>query len=1177
MTGPVGATDVSPLVVHTASRVEDLLDPLVARLRQGAPEDPFTPLTIVVQSRGMQRWLSHQLAERLAPDGAGIAANLAFPFPGRLLRDLAAAVNDAGEDGGTVPGIAGDDPWAPGSLVWQVLAVLQEQRDRPELARLQPYLAQRAVDGAALRTEAEPEPGPEVVDRRTWRFARAVADVLDGYAVARPGMVRAWSQGQDVGPDGRALEDRERWQPWLWRCVGERLAGRPDPATRLRQLIARLTDGREVVLPPTLRHVSTFGISALHEQQLRVLAALARHTDLALYVPTVSASRWAVVGRSLADDPRGAEDPSVRPAAAHPLVASCGRITDDAAAVFHHLGVTRRSHDRGGGPSAVPGLLERLQASVREDRWPVEPQPLAPGDRSVRIHRCHGPTRQTEVLRDVLLGLLADDPALEPRDILVMTPDIDRYAPLVEAAFVGDTDTPTLPVRIADRHLGAGNPVVETLLGVLELAAGRATTSQVLDLLGRAPIADRFGVTPADVEQLGTWAAGTGIRWGRDRAHRVRAGQPPDRVHTWRFGLDRMLLGATMADEGDRVVGDVTPFDPIEGDDVAVLGRLAAACRRLFAVADRLRDPRPVSMWRDELVGVVDELFHVAAPDAWRVQEVVAALPDLSDAAAPDPILDLGAVRALVGDAVDRPRGAAGYETGAVTVCAMIPMRFIPHKVVCLLGLDDGAFPRPRTRLGFDLLERDDRVGDRDRRVEDRALFLEAVLAARQHLVITCTGRDVRTGAAHPPAVPLAELTEVLDRLVAVPQERAAAPADDEATTPDRGSGAVIVTHPLHAFSPQAFDPRQPDGVSSFDRSARDAAEVARRRDRRRRVLLPHPLPPRADDDAAGAAPVVSLEDLADAVGHPTRHLLRRRLDVYLGEDAPATDDQEPVAIDGLRRSALGRELLETPATPGWDRAVLASGTVPAGTPGRVGVASVRDEVARLRAVAHDQCAGAAGSGELPGSVLGDAGRTPVDLALADGRLQGTVDGVHAVGDRTLRVELRFVRPRPDRLLAAWIRHLALSAAVTSPVTSLLVTRAGSSATQDAEVTWFDPLAADPPAARELALRHLDDLAEVQQQAGEMLLPLFTQASSTFAATGRLTAARDAFGPTDVPAFGDGDRDDYVLEAYGADVTLDDVLTDPLAEERFRTLATIVWGPLEAARSTTTVRAEVPA
>lgn len=1177
MTGAAGAARASLPIVHTASRVEDLLAPLVERLRDDAPSDPFTPLTIVVQSRGMQRWLSHQLAERLAPDGAGIAANLAFPFPARFLRDLAAAVDSTPDEAGTAPEPAGEDPWDPDRLVWQVLAVLQEHRDRPELQRLHRYLERRVPDGpdlagSGLAVDADEADRGQVIDRRAWRFARAVADVLDGYTLTRPGMVRAWSAGDDLGPDGRPLNDRELWQPWLWRQLTDRLADQPDPATRLRQLTERLTDGSEVRLPARLAHVSTFGISALHEQQLAVLTALARHTDLALYVPTVSGSRWEAIGRWLVEDPRGARDPSVRPAAAHPLVASCGRINDDAATVFHHLGLTRRSHDRTEDQDAAPGLLGRLQATLREDRWPVEPRPLAVGDRSVRIHRCHGPARQAEVLRDALLGLLADRPELEPRDILIMTPDIDRYAPLVQAAFVGDADTPTLPVRIADRHLGAGNPVVEALLGVLDLAAGRATTSQVLDLLGRAPIADRFGATPDDLEKLAVWAAGTGIRWGRDREHRVRAGQPPDRVHTWRFGLDRMLLGATMADEDDRVVGDVTPFDPIEGDDVAVVGRLAAACRGVFSAADRLRAPRSVSAWRQELIRVMDELFHVAPADAWRAQEVVAALPDVADGAVPDPTLDLGALRTLVGDAVDRPRGAAGYETGAVTVCAMIPMRFIPHQVVCLLGLDDGAFPRPRTRIGFDLLEPHDRVGDRDRRVEDRALFLEAVLSARQHLVITCTDRDARTGAPHPPAVPLAELTEVLDGLI-LPSEGAAGATDAGASQGHRGSDAVIVAHPLHAFSPRAFDPEQPDGVRSFDRVARDAAEVARRRDRRRRILVTEPLPGRADDQPPEAGPAVTLDELAGAVGHPTRYLLRRRLDVHLGEDATSTEDHEPIAIDGLRRSALGRELLEAPTTAGWDRAVVASGTVPGGTPGRVGIAGIRDEVARLRTVALQQIAGFAG----PGDLHGDPGRTSIDLRLSGGRLQGTPDGVRAVGDSTLRVELRFVRPRPDRLLAAWIQHLGLSAAGRDAVTSLVVTRVGSGTKKDAEVTWFGPLASDPDRSRALAREHLEDLLVVHRQAGDMLLPLFTHASSTFAQTGRLASARAAFGPKELPMFGDGDRDDDVLEAYGADVTLDDVLTDPTVEQRFRTLATTVWGPLEAARTTTAVTAQMSA
>lgn len=1116
------------LTVRYAARVEDLRDALVERLRVGCPSNPLEPITIVVQSRGMQRWLSHQLAQRLDPAGAGIAANLDFPFPGRLFRELAAVCLDGQAE-------PEEDPWQPDRLVWEVLASLVAHRGRPELARLDRYLATEAIEDG-------------VVERRTYRFARGIADVFDGYALARPDMVAAWSQGRAVGPDLAPLDPREAWQPWLWCELVDRLA--VDPQRRVRAVIDALADP-ERDLPARLATVRSFGISMLPPVQLELLSALATRSQVELFVPTSSPGRWEAIGAAVA-----AEEP--RPAPVNPLLAASGRVGDDAAELFHRGDVTLVPV--GSGADGGDGLLGALQEGLRQDRLPPvddeaedERIRLDPADRSVRIHRCYGPARQAEVLRDVLLGLLADDPRLQPRDVLVMTPDIETFAPLVQAAFVGTADVPELPVRVADRHLGVSNPVAEALEVLLELAAGRATATQVLDLLGREPVARRFGLTPEVLEQAATWISDTGIHWGIDRADRTRHGQPPDRAHTWRFGLDRLLLGVTMADEDHRVVGDVAPYDHVEGDDVLGVGRLAAACRTLFATADDLRGPRPLDAWRDALVEAMDRCLDVEPVHRWRVQEVRGQLDTLADGGrGAGPLeLDLGVIRTAVSRAVEQPRGAAGYETGAVTVCELIPMRSIPHEVVCLLGLDDGRFPRQDRRPGFDLLERHDAVGDRDRRLEDRALFVEAVAAARQHLVVTTTGWDVRTGEERPPAVPLAELREVVDRT---------AVADGAAA-----SDAVTVDHPLHPFSPVAFDPDRPDGPSSFDPVTRDAADLVRRRDRRSAPLLVGELPEVGADPDDGAVEGLTLPELTAAVSHPTRYLLQHRLDVHLREHVADVDDLEPVQVDGRRRWRLGSEALAGGMAPGWSEALLASGAVPAGTPGRAALADIAGEVEQLRST----LAATADRLGLPvhRDALTDGDQRNVEVSLEGRYLGGQVDGLHDLGGRTLRLAARFVRRRPEQLLEAWIAHLALTATGTTDLVSVIVARGGSSRSRP-HVWRLGPLDTDPDAAIELAERHLAALAEVHDAARRRLLPLFPHASPRYVEKGNFAAARDAFAPAFARA-GDGDRDEYVREVYGAEVSLDDVLDDGTVRRRFQELAHAVWGPaLEQQRTT---------
>lgn len=1120
----------SGLVVHRSARAEQLLAQLVGSLQRGWPADPFTPVTIMVQSAGMARWLSHQLAQHLDPQGGAITANLELPFPGKVLGGLAAAC---------LPDQPREDPWDPDRLVWAVLNVLESHRGAPQLARLDRYLS--GPDGGGA--------GP--VDRRRWRFARRLADVMQAYSLSRPRMVAAWSRGQQLGPDLGPLDEREHWQPWLWRALVERTG--TDPAARTQQLLEVLRDPATAVPVTALR---SFGISVLPPTQLELLTALADRAHVELFVPTASTVRWAAIAGALA------REGTPRPAATHPLLVSCGRVVDDAAELLAAAGgAAQDGADREGdreegdrepgrdGAGPAPTLLRWLQDGIRDDRLPdaADRPRLRVDDRSVRVLRCYGPARQAEVLRDELLRLLADDPSLEPRDLLVMTPDIAVYGPLVEAAFVAAAGVPGLPVRVADRGLGAGNPVAEVLTALLDLAGSRVTSTQVLDLLARPPVAARFQVGAELRERAAAWLAETGVRWGIDADHRQRHGQPADRAHTWRFGLDRLLLGATMADEDHRVIGGTTPYDHVEGDDVVGVGRLADACQTLFAAVADLQAPRSVTAWVDVLEQVLERCVATEPADRWQVDEVRARLDLLrGTVAAPGPVLDLGAVAVAVAGVLDDRSGTAGYETGAVTLCELVPMRSIPHRVVALLGIDEGSFPRSDRRPGFDLLERHDAVGDRDRRREDRALFLEAILAARQHLLVTTTGWDVQTGEQRPPAVPLAELLEAVDATVA---------ADGPA------SAAVTVDLPLHPFSPAAFDPRAPDGPHGVDPTLVAVAELTRRSGRSSAPLVADPLP---DSEVGTHASVVTLRELMTAATAPTRTLLRDRLGVDLREQVVELDELEPLDLGHLQRAQLGRAALLEGTTPAWVQAQLAAGAVPAGTPGRSALSQLTAEVAELRAAlratAHQLAL------PVQRDPVADGERHQVELSFGERTLVGEVAGVHPPtdpGGRSLRLLARFARRNPTHLMEAWIEHLALTAQGRTSLVSVVVTR--SSAKDRPPHRWLlGPLHDDPEAAVALARGYLSQLLELRDDAYRERLPLFARAAYALLAPGRSTpmaAARNAFASD----FGPDDRDAEVLEVYGPQVTLDDVLATPDERRRFTALARAIWGPAVAA------------
>src|SRR5581483_8033200 len=513
--------------------------------------------------------------------------------------------------------------------------------------------------------------------------------------------------------------------------------------------------------------LSLFGLTRLPASGLAVLRALAARRDVHLFLLHPSPELWRRVGEAIggraAVVPRAADPTAALPA--NPLLTSWGRDAremqlvltaagsgDGVATGDHHHGLEAGA---GPGPAAGPGpptLLERIQADVRADR-PPPGLPLAgrdtravldPGDTSLAVHACHGRGRQVEVVRDAILHLLAADPTLEPRDVVVMCPDIEAFAPLIHATFgaaegldgpggdgagagpaagaggpVGGSG-PTrvdLRVRLADRSLRQTNPVLAVVSELLALASARVTAAQVLDLAGREPVRRRFRLDDDDLARAEEWVGAAGIRWGLDAAHRAPYKLDGLDANTWRAGLDRLLLGVAMADDGNRLVGGVLPVDDVSSSDIDLAGRLAELVDRLTASLDRLTGRQPVGDWATALADAAALLCAVAPADAWQTAELRQLLDDVVAESGPAGVpLSLPEVATLLAGRLRGRPTVANFRTGHLTVCTLVPMRSVPHRVVCLLGLDDGVFPRKADVDDDDLVAADARVGDRDPR-----------------------------------------------------------------------------------------------------------------------------------------------------------------------------------------------------------------------------------------------------------------------------------------------------------------------------------------------------------------------------------------------------------------------------------------------------------------------------
>jgi exodeoxyribonuclease V gamma subunit len=1111
------------LHLHRAARTDQLADQL-GELLASPLADPFATEVVVVPAKGVERWLSQRLSHRLgtAPGrGDGVCAGVDFRSP----RSLFAVVS----------GRPDDDPWAADALAWPLLHIIDAALGEPWAATLARHLGHDLAGDAG-----------EVRRGRRFATARRLAGLFASYAGQRPGVVADWTAGHDTDGAGGPIPDDLTWQPELWRRLAAAVE-EPDPVRRQAEAIARLrTDPATVDLPS---RVNLFGHTRLATGDLALLEALAADRDVHLWLPHPSAALWSRLTET-GVVPRADDRSHLQ--VDHPLLATLGRDTRE---LQRTLGTVDYVDEPAAPEPATPDtLLGWLQADLRANApGRADARALRPDDRSVQLHACHGPARQVEVLREVLLGVLADDPTIEPRDVLVMCPDIESYAPLLSAAFgladvVGPDGHPAhrLRVSLADRALDQTNPLLAVVARLLDLAGGRAGVGAVLDLAHAEPVRRRFGFRDDDLELLATWVQQAGVKWGFDAAHRADFGLDAYGDNTWRAGLDRLLAGVALSDDSDMLLGGVLPLDDVGSGDVDLIGRLAEFVTRLETVTDRLVGTHALDHWLQTIEDGVGALTSVRPTDSWQLGQVqreidglrsgAGALRDassLGSSGTMDVDLRLPDVRAMFSDRLAGRPTRANFRTGVLTVSTLVPMRSVPHRVVCLLGLDDGIFPRVGVTDGDDVLARRPLTGERDPRSEDRQLLLDAVLAATDTLVITYTGANEFTGQARPPAVPVGELLDALDLTATDPD----GPVRERVTVP----------HPLQPFDRRnlVVGALMPGRSFAFDRFALAGARAVERERDAPPPFLSGALPPPAAGD-------VALADLVDFYGGPVKGFLKQRLGIALPREDEPVDDRIPITLDPVEEWAVGDRILgDLMRGHHPDSAVERErrrGVVP---PGELGDRIVQRVIGRVVPVARE--------------ALAHTGREPravdVDVDLGDGRrLRGTVPELY--GDLLVRVS--YSRLGPKHRLHSWIKLLALSTSNEDKAWRSLTIGRPERARVEFEVSRLAPL-------DHRARGWLRDLIAIRDEGLLAPLPLGLKTSLKYARARRTnTDASVALDRSDFQSWrydgqfaGERAEAEHVL-VWGDKATMPGVSEpgDDTEPTRFGMLAMRVWGPL---------------
>ena len=1011
------------MYVYASNRTEKLVEALT-RVVAEPLASPFDRECIVVQGAGMERWLQAELARHF-----GVWANGDFPFPRKIIQRALTSLNGQAR--------IEEAPFESRTLLWSIAALLPSLVDRREFRELQAYLQNDSTQSKLLQLSAK------------------IARVFDDYVVYRPDLLLSWEAGKGSG-----------FQPFLWRRLVEH-HGPTHLASQARDFVDCLQRGDRLRAFPT--RISVFGISSLPPLYLSIFDAIASQVDVHLFLLNPSREYWAETRsrRELLRKMSSSGGSDVHESwedldllEGHPLLSSLGRVGREFQFLFEDQVIYQEPL---GDLFEDPGdtsLLSCLQSDILHLRSFREGADLATRhcinstDLSVRVHSCHSPMREVEVLHDQLRELFENCPHLVPQDVLVMTPSIETYLPFIQAVFsrggASHDRTVKIPFRIADRRLRKSNQVFDALVRILRVVQGRMTATAVLDLLHVDVIRERFSILQVELERIEKWVAESQIRWGLDAQQRVDAGQPNSSQQTWDFGLRRIILGYAMNGGGRRGYGGTMPYDEVEGSDAHLLGPFFEFFDVIARNAGDVKRPRSMAEWTQWLNELLSEMITddpATVAELQSLQEAIDTLSQRSTVAGFDYLVGVGDIMRQLEVEWDIASPGPAFLSGGVTFCEMVPMRTIPAAVICLLGMNGEDFPRRQRPVSFDLIAQKGRLGDRRVRDDDRYLFLEILLSARERLIISYVGQSSRDNSELIPSVVVSELLDhIEDAFVAndeedIPDPVKCAPVSAAGEglqgdlfesvagfRPVEKAGApppILIQHPLQGFSPRYFDGSAPELFSYSTVNCEGA--LSRRGESKRPPPFFSALLPRGDREE-----LLELSEVINFFRHPVRYFLRNRLSLFLDERESQLDDEENLGESYLDQWGIGDKILtRVRSGQSYDAAfaqMAASGSLPPGELGRMSFDRARAVVEQLVELALPH-----GSSE---SRFHD-----LRLAVGESNLVGRIDELN---DRS-RVVLQFSRVGGKSEMSVWLNHLVMNAAASAlelPCETILIGRA---------------------------------------------------------------------------------------------------------------------------------------
>lgn len=968
------------LNIFTSNKLEILAAELAQQLNTPGSES-LRPEIIVIQSTGMERWISQEIA-RLN----GICANIHFPFPNTFLDQIASQV---------MPDDSELLRFEPDVLLFRIMKTLPECIERPGFERLKTYLSDDATRLKELQISTK------------------LADLYDQYQVFRPEMIFRWEQG------GKLKPTEDHWQAELWHRLQNGRQNR-HRANLQRELIETIQTYPELFSGWPYRFFM-FGISYLPLFHLETFAALSQVVETNVFLLNPCQEYWGdIVSERQMQRIRRTYSNSAEIAAelhleeGNRLLASMGTHGKDFHTVISSFDF--QMHENYQDPGCT-NLLSCIQSDILNLRArrplpsdsddqadPLTSASQAPvftidkSDDSIQIHCCHSIMREIEVLHDNLLAMLESDPQLRPKDIVVMTPDIETYAPYIQAVFDTVLDERLhIPFSIADRGVREQGRLIDGFSAFLELKGSRFSVARVLRLLEAPGVREKFGLKRKDIERIERWIRDTRIRWGIDADHRRELELPALSENTWHTGIRQLLLGYAMPGHHQHMFDGILPYDSVEGNETQSFGKFLDFCEAVFSYARGLTGAKTLRAWSTYLKCLLDDFFQLDEETQREIKSLRSILDDLGQRqteAAFNEKLEFEPIRFYLQRHLDDMRIGSGFMTGGVTFCAMLPMRSIPFEIICLMGMNSEAFPRDSQPLSFDQIAQNPRPSDRSRRNDDKYLFLESIISARQKLYISYVGQSIQDNSRMPPSVLVSELLDTIEKGF------------------DQPGGDIrkhiLRFHRLQAFSAAYFTNNA--SLFSYSKENCDAAAFVNER-KVASALITQAIPLTAPEKAE--LQNLEIESLCRFFNHPTRFMLQQRLGIYLEQAPRLAEKGEAFALDPLDQYQVGQHMVRARMAghnlEACRPALMAMGQFPHGNVGTLVYDKMSSSVEQFASTVE----------KLQEEPIADASEGQIELDTINLLVK-----IPQIYDRG-QIQYRYAKQRAQDLLGLWIYHLA--------------------------------------------------------------------------------------------------------------------------------------------------------